>query len=446
MRWAMGIAVCSTLCGAVARGDACGAAAQLDDFVVFVCDATNDEILRLSDADRSTCVEPSEARSVYSDAAEGPDLSIPCHLAEEDGRLLLLDGGTIDGILILDDRDGDGAFSGADETSFFFQNGEGPTLRTPKAFARDGDGLLVADDSKKTPHILRLCDRDGDGIASTEDEVTVFYDPELAVAEPPLLAVRAIARGSEGEIYAADTPAGGVFVLADLNEDGDVNDEDEVQPFLVSGAEVTLGEIGGLLAADGGLYIADGATPAIWFARDADGDGDALDPEETIIFASGPPLVRPMDLAFAESRMLLAADAGARTILVIADLDGDGRAASEDEVVSWLSPEIHLPEPAGIALAPRPRGAVFIRGDIEGDGRVQLNDPIQVLGVLFASDPSPACQDRLDANDDGTIDLADPIFLLAFLFSDGPAPAPPYPDAGEDPTDDALPCPAPERE
>lgn len=441
MRWAIVIATSLVLGRATVRGEECATAARISGFDAFVCDATSDVVLRLHDADGSGSIEPWEVLPVYADAAAGPDLSIPYHLAEEDGRLFLLDGGTIDGILVLEDQDGDRTFFGADEVSFFFQNGEGPTLRTPKAFARDGDGFFVADDSKKKPHILRLADRDGDGVASGEEEIAVYYDPAQAVSQPPLLAVRAIARGSGDDLYAADASAGGVYVLSDLDRDGDANDEDEVRPFLVSGDDLTLGEIGGLLAAEGGLYIADAGGAAIWFARDDDGDGDALDPDEASIFMSGPPLMKPMDLARVADRTILAIDPGARTVFVVADLDGNGDASGDCECVPWLAAEIRLAEPTGIALAPSPREGIFIRGDVEGDGRILLNDPIQILGILFAGEAAPVCRDRIDGNDDGMIDLADPIFLLAFLFSSGSAPPSPYPDEGPDPTEDPIPCP-----
>ncbi len=82
---------------------------------------------------------------------------------------------------------------------------------------------------------------------------------------------------------------------------------------------------------------------------------------------------------------------------------------------------------------------IFIRGDSNSDGRVDLSDPINVLDFLFSGAESPKCFDAADGNDDGRIDLADSIFLLGFFFAGGPRIPSPYPDRGFDPTEDALP-------
>ena len=82
----------------------------------------------------------------------------------------------------------------------------------------------------------------------------------------------------------------------------------------------------------------------------------------------------------------------------------------------------------------------FKRGDSNGDGSVDISDPIFTLLYLFANRTQPKCLDALDANDDGSIDISDPQYLLNFLFKAGPAPRPPYPTLGNDPTPDTLTC------
>jgi hypothetical protein len=89
-----------------------------------------------------------------------------------------------------------------------------------------------------------------------------------------------------------------------------------------------------------------------------------------------------------------------------------------------------------------PNEGRFVRGDADGDGRIEISDPIRVLGRLFLGDPPVSCEDAADANDDGEIDLTDPIFILDRLFRGGDALPPPGPGAcGTDPTADPLqPC------
>ncbi|MEM7261167.1 MAG: hypothetical protein AAF488_04190 [Planctomycetota bacterium] len=85
-----------------------------------------------------------------------------------------------------------------------------------------------------------------------------------------------------------------------------------------------------------------------------------------------------------------------------------------------------------------PAGPSFIRGDIDQDGQVLINDPIALLAVIFGPD-SIECEDAGDANNDNQLNIADPIYLLGFLFSGGPAPPEPFPFCGID-FDGGLSC------
>ncbi|MBI4586239.1 MAG: hypothetical protein HY717_19690 [Planctomycetes bacterium] len=76
---------------------------------------------------------------------------------------------------------------------------------------------------------------------------------------------------------------------------------------------------------------------------------------------------------------------------------------------------------------------LFIRGEVNGDHRVDLADAIFVLVFLFrdpALEPDPMI--AADMNDDEHVDLSDPIYLLEYLFLGGPRPAAPYPGIGAD--------------
>ncbi|MEE8141667.1 MAG: PQQ-dependent sugar dehydrogenase [Planctomycetota bacterium] len=79
----------------------------------------------------------------------------------------------------------------------------------------------------------------------------------------------------------------------------------------------------------------------------------------------------------------------------------------------------------------------FIRGDGNGDGMVDMADPIFNFNYLFEKGPS-FCLDAQDSNDDGKVNIADPVYNLNFQFTLGPAPFSPFPGCGLDPTADAL--------
>lgn len=84
-------------------------------------------------------------------------------------------------------------------------------------------------------------------------------------------------------------------------------------------------------------------------------------------------------------------------------------------------------------------GQAFIRGDVNGDGKISLSDAVTTLVYLF-SDGTLTCLDAGDVNDSGDINVADAIYTLIYLFSDGPEPFYPFPECGVDPTPDDLNC------
>ncbi len=81
---------------------------------------------------------------------------------------------------------------------------------------------------------------------------------------------------------------------------------------------------------------------------------------------------------------------------------------------------------------------LFIRGDANDDGEVNISDAIYTLEWLFLGKPPPEVLDSADTDDDGKNDISDPIFLLNALFIKGGPLPPPYPQDGRDPTEDNL--------
>lgn len=88
-----------------------------------------------------------------------------------------------------------------------------------------------------------------------------------------------------------------------------------------------------------------------------------------------------------------------------------------------------------------PGGVEFRRGDVNGDGGIDVSDAVFLLASLFVpGSPTSPCADAADTNDDGTGDVSDAVFLLAALFVPGSADIPPPMDCGTDPTMDPLDC------
>ena len=84
---------------------------------------------------------------------------------------------------------------------------------------------------------------------------------------------------------------------------------------------------------------------------------------------------------------------------------------------------------------------LFIRGDVNFTGNVDITDAIYLLGFLFLGYDDPECLDPADLLDEGRVNISSPIYLLNFLFTGGPAPRVPYPSPGLDPNlDDEFNC------
>ena len=85
-----------------------------------------------------------------------------------------------------------------------------------------------------------------------------------------------------------------------------------------------------------------------------------------------------------------------------------------------------------------PPPTIFLRGDVDNDFAIAINDAVFLLNFLFGGGQTPFCIDAADVNDNGSVDLSDPITLLSFLFLFGTPPPYPWPTHGFDPTDDPL--------
>ena len=70
---------------------------------------------------------------------------------------------------------------------------------------------------------------------------------------------------------------------------------------------------------------------------------------------------------------------------------------------------------------------LFSRGDVDGNGMVEISDAVAVLNFLFRGVGPPGCRETADSNNDARVDLSDGIHLLSWLFIGGEAPAAPGP-------------------
>ena len=117
-----------------------------------------------------------------------------------------------------------------------------------------------------------------------------------------------------------------------------------------------------------------------------------------------------------------------------ASLQGSGGA-----IANTVSPQGNLAtEPLDVSIDLLPQ-ALFIRGDSNGDGRVDLSDALSVLFYLFGGG-ARLCEEAANANNDSHLDLTDAVFILERLFLVPQAFPKPYPDCGNDPALPSLSC------
>lgn len=80
-------------------------------------------------------------------------------------------------------------------------------------------------------------------------------------------------------------------------------------------------------------------------------------------------------------------------------------------------------------------GEPFTRGDVNGDGGVDISDAISLHFFLFTGGAPPRLGlDAADFDDDGYVNNGDTVQLTNFLFLNGPEPAEPFPESGADAT------------
>ena len=149
-------------------------------------------------------------------------------------------------------------------------------------------------------------------------------------------------------------------------------------------------------------------------------------------------------LARASYRVLSVLDGAEEIPATIEYRDGlRGSGQPVNNVLTWNGRTVSpCTTPFSINLVPAPV-EVFLRGDFDGGGVLDISDAVATIGYLFLGGRAPGCLDAADANDDGQLDLADPIFCLDFLFRGGGPPPEPFPLAGPDPTADEISCPLP---
>ncbi len=74
-----------------------------------------------------------------------------------------------------------------------------------------------------------------------------------------------------------------------------------------------------------------------------------------------------------------------------------------------------------ISTAPQ----VYVCGDANGDGSVNVGDAVFLINFVFSGGPAPDPECTGEANGDGTLNVGDAVYLINYIFKGGPAPVEP---------------------
>ena len=240
----------------------------------------------------------------------------------------------------LTDGNGDGDALDVGERTLYAEGDFGTT-----SVAIQGNHLLLT--SAFEDQVFRLTDENGDGDALDANEniaVTPLIDFTVGLLDD-----------GTGGFYVSSFSGDAVYHAVDNNDDGDMLDVNET----LSYADSVFGGIDGPWGMEsheqGGFLLADYSDGQVLWARDANGDGDALDQGDVQLFADG--IAFPIDIvAVAECSP---------------DADGDGdvdgidfliiQRTNPEKIPLWeaaygtnvlfQSSSEHVPEPTALTLA-----------------------------------------------------------------------------------------------
>ncbi|WP_170330681.1 Ig-like domain-containing protein [Ruegeria arenilitoris] len=278
-----------------------------------------------------------------------------------------------------------------------------------RLISRAPNGVIVGDQRKD--QILLLQDKDGDGTVSGAEETTVFFDENNASGlEAPTQNVFTIHQASDKSVFAGDGSTDTVYKLTDLNNDGDAQDVGEAAVWFSADNAAGLSTVtpnGIHEGADGAIYVANAGVrsapqDAIYRTVNLNGDGDANDEGEATVWLDVQTIVDtavPFDLSFDGDVAYLSDLAGAETDVIyrIEDTNGDGT-IQEDEVTNFISDDMNFGAPVDIANAVAVDGALytltwfpssgeelklFRLTDLDGSG--QIDDAAEAVEVWNAS-------------------------------------------------------------
>lgn len=335
---------------------------------VYVTDSTVDKLYGFSDLNMDGDFTDASEEFVFYDDTLGPlPLSNPSGLAVGNGaRFYVADRG-MGQVLRFVDLDGDRNAHGAGEAVVFFDgnpliNQSGLTVDLPVRLLVDASEVVWVAESNATgfgaDSVLRLQDLNFDGDANDAGEATRYYEPDPGSVAGDTIVLDLIV-GDDGFAYYVEGSttgfrAPGLYRLDDKNGNGVIHPVSEVEiffalPALPNPAFLQAGAIDG----NGYFFLTDTGNDVVWRVRDENGDGDANDAGEAVVYYTSPMVALYWDVApLQDGRVLVCGENGQGELILLDDLNGNG-------VIDALTEVQHLFVAPNASVMPNPRAAVW---------------------------------------------------------------------------------------
>lgn len=366
-------------------------ASSLPAMEIFVADAYRDAVYHMTEVDGSGLIDAAGVHVAYDDAAAGPDLSTPADMVLVDGALFLLDGGSLDTIFRWVDEDDDASFLSDSEWQVFLGPDCGDVaLRTPNRLIHHHDRFVLSDDSSTRGQIIFCHDVDGDGAACLLEESTRFYDSRSAEGTEIPSAPSAICVLADDSVLAADSDSGHIYRLADLDQDGVASRDDEITLFYRAPDDGEMPVFSCILLYRDGFLAADSRNGGILYLADANGDG-MVDPAAEVVQFCGQAgrsvyIGEPMDLWLDDLGHVWVVDNATDGIFFVADWNDDGDAVDPGEALLVLRDDSILSRPSALVVKGAPQGiAPSVQGLSTGSGSVEGGEEVVLSGAHFTA-------------------------------------------------------------
>lgn len=228
-------------------------------------------------------------------------------------------------------------------------------------------GVLISDQGEASiegsGRVLIGRDLDGDRLAASPGEVTVFFDRDnLSGLGDVTGNVFSVFQARDRSVYVADGDTDSVYRIADRNGDGDANDAGEAKAWLTpanAGGFSTVTPNGVAQGRDGAIYVTNagtGSAPAdmIYRTVDLNRDGDADDAGEATVWIDLQQVIAtsvPFDIAFDGEVAYVSDLTGPAEDVIhrLEDANGDG-AIGADEITTFASDSGAFGAPVDIAI------------------------------------------------------------------------------------------------